>query len=130
MPQEFLDSQIWKSGPRWLSLEEKCWPEKIHLEKAPPKRSFIAAPIQAKVVSFRKNLLEKYSSMAKLQRHMAYLLRFIYNLRNKTDKHFGPLSGAELCASTLRIIELAQSAEFSKEISHLKHGEKLMIVVV
>ena len=50
---------------------------------------------------------------------------FIYNLRNKTDKHIGPLFGAELCASTLRIIELAQSAEFSKEISHLKHGEKI-----
>ena len=56
---------------------------------------------------------------------MAYLLRFIYNSKNKTDKHIGPLSGAELSASTLRIIEITQSAEFSKEISHLKHDEKI-----
>ena len=56
---------------------------------------------------------------------MAYLLRFIYNLKNKTDEHISPLSGAELSASTLGIIDLTQSAEFPKEICHFKHGEKI-----
>ncbi|XP_033212215.1 uncharacterized protein LOC117169816 [Belonocnema kinseyi] len=125
MPQEFLESQICKNGPHWLSQEERHWPAKIHVEVAPPKRSFIAAPINVKVVLERKNLLEKYSSMAKLQRHIAYLLRFVNNLKNKTKKCIGPLSEEELDSSARRIIELTQSAEFSKEITHLKNSEKI-----
>ena len=125
IPQEFLDSPIWKNGPCWLLHEKTHWPEKMHLDKAPPKRLFIAAPIHVKVMQAQKNLLEKYSSMAKLQRHIAYLLRFLYNLKNKANKFIGPLSEAELDASTRRIIQLTQSAEFFKEIGHLKHGEKI-----
>ena len=99
MSQEFLDSRIWKNGPRWLHQEKTHWPKKMHLDKAPPKRSFIAAPIHVKVVQAQKNLLEKFSSMAKLQQHIAYLLRFLYNLKNKVNKLIGPLTEAELDAS-------------------------------
>ena len=98
VPQEFLESRIWKNSPRWLLREETHWPEKMHVDKAPPKRSFIAAPIHVKVVQAQKNLLEKFSSMAKLQRHIAYLLRFLHNLKNKANKFIGPLAQAELDA--------------------------------
>ena len=80
MPQEFLESRIWKNDPRWILQEETHWPDKIHDDKALPKRSFIAAPIHVKVVQAQKNLIEKFISMAKLQRHFAYLLRFLHNL--------------------------------------------------
>ncbi|XP_033214067.1 uncharacterized protein LOC117171123 [Belonocnema kinseyi] len=77
-----------------------------------------AAAIHVKVVLERKKLLEKYSSMTKLQRHIAYLLRFIHSLKNKTNQYIGPIAEAELDASTRRIIQLTQSTEFSIEISH------------
>ena len=125
MPREFLESRIWKNGPHWLLRNEAQWPEKIHVDKAPPKRSFIAASVKIEVSIARKKLLEKYSSMTRLQRVIAYLFRFIHNLKNKTKKSTGPLTEVELDSSTRCIIKLTQLDEFAKEINHLKHGEKI-----
>ena len=121
MPREFLESRIWKNGPHWLLRNEAQWPEKIHVDKAPPKRSFIAASVKIEVSIARKKLLEKYSSMTRLQRVIAYLFRFIHNLKNKTKKSTGPLTEVELDSSTRCIIKLTQLDEFAKEINHLKH---------
>ena len=126
-PQEFLDSHIWRVGPHWLSLEDTRWPQKLKFasSKVSVKRSNVDSPVCMTLTIRETNLLEKYSSMEKLTRVIANLLRFVHNVKNKKDELHGPLSQAELAASNQIIIRLVQSAAFSKEIKSLKLGEKI-----
>ncbi|XP_076549204.1 uncharacterized protein LOC143306713 [Osmia lignaria lignaria] len=121
MPQEFVDTRIWKNGPHWLSHEENFWPQKkIHLVEIPEKRAIIAAPSFANANIIDDDLIKDYSSLKSLKRVIAYVMRFIHNLRNKSQKHTGPISATEFEASTRILVLITQSIAFAREIYSLK----------
>ncbi|XP_015437138.1 PREDICTED: uncharacterized protein LOC107192408, partial [Dufourea novaeangliae] len=121
MPQEFLDTRIWENGPHWLSHEENLWPQKkIYLGEIPEKRAIIASPVCANATVIDENFVKGYSSFKTLKRVIAYVMRFIHNLRNKSQKHTGPLSATEFEDSGRIIILITQSSAFAKEIQSLK----------
>ena len=66
------------------------------------------------------DLIEKYSSFEKLKHIVAYISRFINNIKNPDHKRTGHLQEDELNESTTLIVRMVQSATFSKEISCLK----------
>ncbi|XP_033225935.1 uncharacterized protein LOC117178622 [Belonocnema kinseyi] len=73
----------------------------------------------------KNDIFERYSYIPKLQRIVAYLCRYVHNLRNKNNKIIGNLTEAEVHKSIQLIIQLTQSAKFSKEACYLKRDQKM-----
>lgn len=75
------------------------------------------------------NIIDKFSSLRKLQRLIAYCLRFEQNTTysNKSFKLIGPLSVDELNNSLMCLIKLSQAESFSNDIKHIEndHFNKL-----
>ncbi|XP_057333725.1 uncharacterized protein LOC130672928 [Microplitis mediator] len=68
-------------------------------------------------------LLEKYSSMSKLQRVVAYVIRFIHNTRTKSPRKGSFLGVIELSEAHALIMKLTQFSAFGKEINCLKRKD-------
>ena len=122
LPQEFINCMLWKKGPEWLSLEDSYWPptniEAIEL----PEKHVKSIIMRCLTITINKtNILQKYSSIGKLTRVMAYANRFVYNFKNK-PKRVGILKPIELETATHFIIRFTQSKSFAKEIEDLKCG--------
>lgn len=125
-PKEFLDSSLWNKGPSWLSQEEHLWPYKIITVKdVLEKKKTIVSSICLKLTLMGTDILEKYSSIIKLQRIIAYVFRYINNAKNKERKTTGPLVLNELETSLSTIMKLTQFTEFEKEIKCLEKGTSL-----
>ena len=124
MPHDFLNINFWKHGPKWLCQDESTWPQtKLHIDEIPETRKNNGI-ITFKLTVANWNLLEKYSSLKTLKHVLAFCLRFIHNLRNKS-KHTGQLSQTELEHSHLTIIKLTQQSTYSEEIHDLSNGKNV-----
>lgn len=124
LPNEFLRISNWKTGPSWLSLEENLWPESHLIIPAEPpemrKTHCFLATADHEKAGARISFFEKYSSIGKLRRLVAYALRF---KRNNTFK--GPLSATELDLANQRIIKTVQESAFPNEIKELQGDQVL-----
>ena len=128
MPREILDSNIWRYGPFWLSQDEPLWPQLNFKEVAelPEKRTTVVSSLCMKITIIDRNLLEKYSSIRKLQRVIACIYRFIENSKNKNNKRSGVItSSRELEAAMRTIIKLTQFSEFGAEFNDLQQRGSL-----
>ena len=126
MPQDLVKSTLWKHGPSWLSSGEDVWPHyNWCIQELPECRvistNFVCFSLKIK----SEDLLLKYSSFNKLTRVVAYILRFVHNMRNSPSRHRGPLKLAELQEAIVIIIQLVQYSRFSSEINRLKRGEAI-----
>ena len=97
---ELLESEHWWHGPSWLSLPKDCWPQS--LSKLAPTTEAIAEmkkgckKLQSEVSLFSatksyeavnlENIIcsSDYSSILKLFRTTALMLRFVNNLRSRS----------------------------------------------
>ncbi|CAH2108901.1 unnamed protein product [Euphydryas editha] len=68
---------------------------------------------------------EKYSKLVKIQRVLAYVKRFIFNLRNKTNKRTGSLTLDELNDSFYNLCAISQIQSFPEEYDILKVGKAI-----
>ena len=70
------------------------------------------------------DLFEKYFSLSKLKRVFAYVQWFIFNSKskNKLCRKIGELTAAECESSLNKLIKIAQSEVFSRDISELSSG--------
>ncbi|KAJ8948687.1 hypothetical protein NQ317_000906 [Molorchus minor] len=68
------------------------------------------------------SVLERFSSLAKIQRIFAYALRFIHNCKNPSQKDFAPHTQIQLHEALLLLVKRVQHTEFSKEISNLENN--------
>lgn len=116
--------RLWWHGPTFLLENEDCW---VHGEE---ENEFLDVPegriVKQSFISIPKSfdLLNKYSSFIKLQRVVAYCLRFCHNTtRLKDERSLGPLSVAELQESLLVLIKTVQGHELYREIGDLKNGQ-------
>ncbi|XP_018373377.1 PREDICTED: uncharacterized protein LOC108767812 [Trachymyrmex cornetzi] len=68
----------------------------------------------------------RFSSLYKLLRVAAYMLRFIYNIRcGKENRKLGTIGAEEIKIAKIRVIMLVQSEKFSDEIEMLKSSKKV-----
>jgi len=79
------NSSLWWNGPNWLQHQETSWPKCQDIADISEERK-TATPIP--VVSLltqtcQEEVFTKFSSWTKLQRVLAYCLRFIHNCRHK-----------------------------------------------
>lgn len=124
LPTVLLKSDLWWKGPSWLSLHESSWPKSsfnIPDVQLPEFKQQTLASVTMHDISFP---FERFSNLNKLQRTMAYCLRFISNCRKlKEDRKVGQLTVSELNLSMKCLVRLSQSEFFSDEIIALKSNQ-------
>jgi hypothetical protein len=119
LPRQLRQSELWWHGPQWLKSDASKWPpswqnphnKKDHLF---PERK-LSKPVNIINTEPELPVLQKFSSVKKLCRVIAYVLRFVNNLKNKT-KNQKALSVEELEHARLVVLKYIQSREFADEI--------------
>lgn len=125
---EVLTRSFWIQGPSWLTEESK-WPkwshaeilhlqsEPIHDENQPESTEVTPQPTGIHNVL----MISNYSSLSRLLRVTAYLLRFVYNIRNPASHKVGTLTTQETNKALLMWICDCQQTCFQQEYKQLKH---------
>ncbi|XP_055623198.1 uncharacterized protein LOC129766644 [Toxorhynchites rutilus septentrionalis] len=121
-------NSLWWSGPDFLLNCNQLWShsevEQIdcfitrNTERI-SEPDDIASPIRD------YTLLERYSSIGKLQRVVAYCLRFKKNCFSRDNRKIGSLAMNELKDALKHIIKISQKKKFTSEIQQLTTNKKL-----
>nr|XP_033323536.1 uncharacterized protein LOC117218910 [Megalopta genalis] len=118
MTDKFIHNLAWLYGPEWLVRDEDTWPNmSLPTIEIPEKRSNVS--LFSKLVLEREDIFFRISSFSKLQRVVAYCLRFKELELNKGN-HKGSLSVIELRIALERIIKRTQAQTFHSEFEQLK----------
>lgn len=119
---ELVQHPLWWSGPLWLSHPQNLWPKQpdnsydTNLEK---RKSL---NVHSSTVSKYPDLLTDYSSLTKLTRVMAYILRFLQYKPGSKIRHKGFLRATELNKALQKLVILSQDVDFPEELQILKKG--------
>lgn len=127
LPSKLINFNLWWQGPEFLTKQEST-------EKIP--RSFqtnmgCVNHIEAKQTSnktqhnFISDLLNNYSSMTQITRVIAWIQRFITNMRNKMKSETEYLTTSELSAANKSIVIYVQRSEFDFEYKQLCKNEDI-----
>ena len=118
-PVQFLRDSNWRHGPQWLSSIESAWPEsRFEIIEEVPEIKRLTCFVTTAINS--DEILNRYSSLSRLRRIIAYCLRFRLPHRFK-----GPLTVEELHAAKDRVVQLVQTSAFAQDLHHLKTGAGL-----
>ncbi|XP_055543763.1 uncharacterized protein LOC129729276 [Wyeomyia smithii] len=119
--QKLAESTIWWKGPAFLEGRDRTWTQR-------PSRVMITQEQQQVDSRCEVNylLLDRYSKLEKLQRVVAYCLRFKRNCHiQQIERETGPLTLKELDDAQLCIVRMAQTIYFATEIQLLKKNKSL-----
>ncbi|XP_028156849.1 uncharacterized protein LOC114350305 isoform X2 [Ostrinia furnacalis] len=133
------ECSLWWSGPQFLTKHQTHWPKmpNVQVKQDLPEivsnqvidesdsNSHLISLHQSHNNSVITRLIHKYSNLNKLQRIMAYVRRFIYNLKNKENKITDSLTIGEMNDSLKILIHTAQMEMFPQEYTMLKSGKSL-----
>lgn len=132
-PQELVDHPIWWTGPAWLIdfepipdtiLEVAGLPEEE--EKACAFVSTDAADVvDAEVVDATvvDSLLDRFSSLDKLVRVLAYCLRFIKRPKSEALNKNLAVDQIEFHSTLIHIVRIVQSCCFVEDIDRLRRNQ-------
>ncbi|XP_072395134.1 uncharacterized protein [Diabrotica undecimpunctata] len=121
-PTSLITSEMWFHGPSWLAKPETHWSnrtfEPSELPELRPASALIAR------VHMKLDSITKISSFVKLQRIIAYVLRFINNCKcSPKRRNFDNLSCEERDNALKYRFRLVQNETFYDDLTHLKrHG--------
>ncbi|XP_070142300.1 uncharacterized protein [Drosophila kikkawai] len=111
--QDLADSQLWWHEPAWLRRPRSEWPMqgdvspvtdlekravKVHVAKVPPE-----------------DILERFSTLDKALRVLAYVHRFIQRSRKLLSSVEDHLTASEIVSAELRLISVTQHRHFTLE---------------
>ncbi|XP_049884462.1 uncharacterized protein LOC126379650 [Pectinophora gossypiella] len=118
---QLLHSELWWSGPNFLSKDETFWPtlKPTPLESLPEVKSMTVTVSQPLIDFIR------YSKLNRIQRSFAYAKRFIHNVKNPNSKILGNLTIEELNDSFNHLCSIAQQQSFPTEYNLLSKGKSL-----
>lgn len=127
LPDQINDCKAWWQGPSFLhnydlnlnklnfTLKEQS--DALNEERKSKKQ----ISLHVKTETFWSTLFSKFSCFSRLQRTVAYCLRFINNYLNlHSERTTGPLTVQELNNALNLILKKVQSQNFSSEIAALK----------
>lgn len=116
-----VSRDLWWQGPDFLYKNESEWPvlkyDKVDLL---PETKSTTVVLSETIIDFNN-----VSSLNRLERCVAYVKRFIHNLKNPHSKRKGPLSVDELKDSFHYLCMIAQRESFGVEYDLLIKGKPL-----
>ena len=130
--QQLTLSKLWKHGPTWLTSRE-LWPIKSN-ESHPLDITAVLDNSQVNVAANDVGLhqiiiLSDYSTLARVLRITAYVLRFVHNCRHPQTLLVGALSTTEQRKANLKWVLNTQQQVFSKEIANIRSKSKRSFLV-
>ena len=122
---ELTPHSAWARGPAFIWQSEDAWPHESGMMDDVPCVIERKQEVRATLASEDKGgaLMDpgRYSSLTRLHRVTAWVLRFCQNCRAGSDRRStGPLSASEIAAAELLWLKTAQSDCFADELSALK----------
>lgn len=126
LPSDLLNNPIWWQGPQFL-MDPKLNLDnfKHHPEVNNPPEQRKTAHVTQTSIDEMYALFLKFSNYTRLQRTIAYCLRFANNVRKKSEILSGPLSAAELQKAEEQIVRIIQFKFFKQEVECLKSQRNL-----
>lgn len=130
-------NKIWWEGSIWLSrfggferygsrqslIEED--EKTILVEQRSHRRVFASVIKENHIIEL---LLNHNSSLSRVERIVAWIIRFANNIRSDRNKrNFGNLSNAEVCRAHRMLISAVQEFSFSEIMADLQAGKRLRI---
>lgn len=113
----FSHDSKWFIGPRFLTYSEEYWPSMptVSIEDKEERRISVMNHFSVEpLIHF-----ERFSKWEKLQRTVAYVLRFVSNIKPQQSKMVGELQQQELQASEAFIFRQVQWTFFPEEMAML-----------
>lgn len=118
-------SSFWFNGPNFLKKGKELWPCLVTKGNEVKDEEYIVLP-QVDVAASNVIIeIHKYSSLKFIERVMAYVLRFVYNCKNKSKKVIGDLGVDELSKSRLHLAKISQKETYFEELNVLKAKKQL-----
>lgn len=129
LPSELCQNSLWWLGPSFLLLPEESWPisKKDECSDLSPcleeqRKLVLTSSSETNVIL---SLIDRFSSLPKIQRTLAYVLRFIKNCRSPNSKNSEPFNSFDMEHSLHSFIRMIQAQCFDREISLLKSNKLL-----
>nr|CAH7768784.1 unnamed protein product [Callosobruchus chinensis] len=124
-PKEIAGSDIWWHAPRWLRESESCWPCKnVCVANVPDMRKEVTAFVSV----HDDDILNRFSSLNKLQRVTAWMIRFAENCKTKRMNALrvsNHLSVGEIKDAAFRLTKISQHLWYKSELGRLREGKPL-----
>ncbi|CAB0011196.1 unnamed protein product, partial [Nesidiocoris tenuis] len=125
LPSQLLDHPLWWTGPPWLKADDTNWPNHPYqaLKDLPEMRAEQSALVSTEAVPLLCNWFERFSSFQTMVRAAGWIVRWIHNCRNPTNKRSGALSKIEYDQGKTLCIKDVQRHHFpSKQFMDSKFG--------
>lgn len=136
-PDMLLTRKLWWEGPPWISTDSVASQPPVDLDevhfsamkevKVEEKSLKIFCHNVTTQKSPFKIIYSKISDLSKLERVVAYWLRFISNCKAKHNKNTDPLSTFEIETARSYLIRDAQAEPFAEELLILRRGKPLKV---
>nr|CAI5848380.1 unnamed protein product [Callosobruchus analis] len=114
---------LWWYGPPWLIQDQASWPRSTVQEEPLPDRRKISTSLVSRHID--PTILQKYSTLYKLQKVVSYCMRFIQNTSHKTTHQTGPITTQEFNKASVALIKISQAQDFPVELECLAHKREL-----
>lgn len=118
-PFDLKNHNLWWHGPIWLRQNKSLWPASTDFAKCETN-------VEEKVIAnisttINCNIIERFSSLNRLVRSVAYLFRFINNAKSQiNERYFGPLTTTELKSARIACVKFVQGLSYQAEINDLR----------
>ncbi|KAL1448580.1 hypothetical protein WDU94_012305, partial [Cyamophila willieti] len=121
--------EFWFHGPTFLLQSPESWPDipsstaSVSVPELKPQVSLVSHQTDNQepfVVSF----IQRFSSLIRLQRIMAWILRFKQNCLNNDKRQCGPLTHHEITAAMTLCVKATQQFYFADVIKELTQGKQ------
>lgn len=128
-PKELSAFSLWWQGPDFLKTPIEKWNfikvQHASLPEAESEGRKVVLSTTAQENHFIDNLYQKFSSLSKIKKIIAYILRFLHNVKNKNNLLNSNLSYNELHNALLVLVKHDQNLHFQKYMSLLVNEEPL-----
>lgn len=124
-PHKIKSKELWWHGPKELAhqdFQHKQQEIKLPIPSILEDELVVNVCEESQNVESLTDHIEKNSDVGKLQRVIAYLLRFKNNCLKNGAKLTGPLMPKELNEAMMTIIKVVQIKHFSNEIHSIQNG--------
>ena len=122
-PQQLLQHNLWWEGPPWLYQNQSLWPPQPMFS---PDNNGPETKATCNVATpDRSWLIGRFSSFTKLKRVLAWMLRFVRNLRTRKKHLSTTLTAQELQDAEQTLFRWSQARWFGTESVQLSKGDSL-----